>query len=59
MENAMLENYSISGGAETRPSESFAVVFEKIGWEYVVEDAKGAKAGVIDASWDLSKQAPK
>jgi type VI secretion system secreted protein Hcp len=52
LDDAMLDNYSISGMDEAKPVESFALAFKKITWDYTVEGDKSAKGGSVSASWD-------
>jgi len=56
LKNAMIESYSVSGAAESRPMETFGIAFDFVKWEHAVEDASGGKAGHVEASWNLATQ---
>jgi len=56
LEEAIISSYSISSGGE-RPSESFAINFNKVSFQYDSFDGKKVTAGTAK-KWDLAKNKP-
>ena len=56
MTDAIITNYSVSGGAGDIPSESISFNYAKITWNYLPQkEGGGGKEGNKESGWDLFK----
>jgi type VI secretion system secreted protein Hcp len=53
LEDVLISSYSCSSGGEGVPTESWALNYGKVEWQYKGADAKGAKGGQVVAAYDL------
>ncbi len=55
LENVLVTSYSVSGGAQDKPMESFSLNFEKIKVTYTEMDSKGKKKGNVEYGWKVEE----
>ena len=53
--NVMVTSYSISGGADEMPMESFSLNFEAIKITYTEYDSEGKSKGKVEATWKVEE----
>jgi type VI secretion system secreted protein Hcp len=54
LDNVLLSNVSVSGGAGGKPVETLSLNFTKIKWELTTQKDTGAKEGTAAATWDMA-----
>jgi len=57
MKNVMVCSYTVSGGGQNKPHESFSLNFEEIKVTYTEMDAKGTKKGDVAYGWKVEEGA--
>ena len=55
LKNVMVTSYSISGGADDRPTEQFSLNFEEIKVTYTELDSDGKSKGNVEYSWKVEE----
>ena len=53
--NVMITSYSISGGADEMPMESFSLNFEAIKITYTEYDSEGKSKGNVETTWKVEE----
>jgi type VI protein secretion system component Hcp len=51
----LVSSYSVSGGSQDKPGESFSLNFEEIKVTYVEMDSKGKKKGNVEYGWKVEE----
>ncbi|NHN76985.1 type VI secretion system tube protein Hcp [Azotobacter chroococcum] len=54
LNNTVLSNVSVSGGAGGKPVETLSLNFTKIKWELTAQKNDGSKEGTAASTWDLA-----
>ncbi|MFC2973441.1 Hcp family type VI secretion system effector [Azotobacter bryophylli] len=54
LNNVVLSNVSVSGGAGGKPVETLSLNFTKIKWELTAQKNDGSKEGTSASTWDLA-----
>ncbi len=54
LNNVVLSNVSVSGGAGGKPVETLSLNFTKIKWELTAQKDDGTKEGTAASTWDLA-----
>lgn len=54
LDNVVLSNVSVSGGAGGKPVETLSLNFTKIKWELTAQKDDGTKEGTAASTWDLA-----
>ncbi len=54
LDNVVLSNVSVSGGAGGKPVETLSMNFTKIKWELTAQKDDGTKEGTAASTWDLA-----
>lgn len=54
LNNVVLSNVSVSGGAGGKPVETMSLNFTKIKWELTAQKDDGSKEGTAASTWDLA-----
>ncbi|MDF5979666.1 type VI secretion system tube protein Hcp [Pseudomonas aeruginosa] len=54
LNNVVLSNVSVSGGAGSKPVETLSLNFTKIKWELTAQKDDGTKEGTAASTWDLA-----
>jgi type VI secretion system secreted protein Hcp len=55
LKNVMITSYSISGGADEMPMESFSLNFEAIKITYTEYDSEGKSKGNVETTWKVEE----
>ncbi|VWC49448.1 type VI secretion system effector, Hcp1 family [Burkholderia lata] len=54
LNNVLLSNVSVSGGAGGKPVETLSLNFTKIKWELTTQKDDGGKKGTAATTWDMT-----
>ncbi|AGI24846.1 Hcp family type VI secretion system effector [Pseudomonas sp. MT3] len=54
LNNVVLSNVSVSGGAGGKPVETLSLNFTKIKWELTAQKDDGSKEGTAASTWDMA-----
>jgi type VI secretion system secreted protein Hcp len=54
LNNVVLSNVSVSGGAGGKPVETLSLNFTKIKWELTTQKDDGSKEGTAASTWDMA-----
>ena len=54
LNNVVLSNVSVSGGAGGKPVETLSLNFTKIKWELTAQKDDGTKEGTAASTWDMA-----
>ncbi|GHD56203.1 Hcp family type VI secretion system effector [Jeongeupia chitinilytica] len=54
LDNVILSNVSVSGGAGGKPVETLSINFTKIKWDLTAQKVDGTKEGSAATTWDLA-----
>lgn len=56
MTDCIVSSYQTGGSAgDIIPVDQFSLAFQKVEWEYIPQDEKGAASGKVKAGWDVGK----
>lgn len=55
LKNVLVSSYSVSGGSQDKPGESFSLNFEEIKVTYTEMDSEGSKKGDVAYGWNVEQ----
>ncbi|MEO8268740.1 MAG: type VI secretion system tube protein Hcp, partial [Aureliella sp.] len=55
LKNVLVSSYSVSGGSQDKPAESFSLNYEEIKVTYTEMDSKGKKKGNVEYGWKVEE----